>query len=42
MFFFKMVTYFAAFEMFLEEFLPSVHAHFIEENFTPDMYLIDW
>ncbi|XP_078355042.1 TBC1 domain family member 14-like [Oculina patagonica] len=28
--------------MFLEEFIPSLHAHFIEENFTPDMYLIDW
>lgn len=37
-----MVAYFAAFQIFLEEFLPSVHAHFIEENFTPDMYLIDW
>lgn len=37
-----MIAYFAAFEMFLEENVPALHGHFIEENFTPDMYLIDW
>ncbi|XP_074614633.1 TBC1 domain family member 14-like [Acropora palmata] len=37
-----MIAYFAAFEMFLEENVPALYQHFIQENFTPDMYLIDW
>ena len=37
-----MKAYFAAFDTFLEEFLPAVQTHFTKENFTPDMYLIDW
>lgn len=37
-----MIAYFAAFEMFLEEDVPALYQHFIQENFTPDMYLIDW
>ena len=41
-FVFQMIAYFATFEMFLEENVPSLYQHFIQENFTPDMYLIDW
>ncbi|CAB1351837.1 unnamed protein product, partial [Coregonus sp. 'balchen'] len=37
-----MLTYFAAFEVFFEENLPKLFAHFKENNLTPDIYLIDW
>ncbi|XP_045081176.1 TBC1 domain family member 14-like isoform X2 [Coregonus clupeaformis] len=36
-----MLTYFAAFEVFFEENLPKLFAHFKENNLTPDIYLID-
>lgn len=37
-----MLTYFAAFEVFFEENLPRLFAHFKTNNLTPDIYLIDW
>ncbi|KAB5578959.1 hypothetical protein PHYPO_G00188470 [Pangasianodon hypophthalmus] len=37
-----MLTYFAAFEVFFEENLPKLFAHFKCNNLTPDIYLIDW
>uniref|UniRef100_A0A6Q2YWI4 TBC1 domain family member 14 n=1 Tax=Esox lucius TaxID=8010 RepID=A0A6Q2YWI4_ESOLU len=37
-----MLTYFAAFEVFFEENLPKLFAHFKENKLTPDIYLIDW
>uniref|UniRef100_A0A8C9Z2K9 TBC1 domain family member 14 n=1 Tax=Sander lucioperca TaxID=283035 RepID=A0A8C9Z2K9_SANLU len=37
-----MLTYFAAFEVFFEENLPKLFAHFQKNNLTPDIYLIDW
>eukprot|EP00076_Gallus_gallus_P020556 XP_015141250.1 TBC1 domain family member 14 isoform X2 [Gallus gallus] len=37
-----MLTYFAAFEVFFEENLPKLFAHFKKNNLTPDIYLIDW
>ncbi|XP_071187509.1 TBC1 domain family member 14-like [Salvelinus alpinus] len=37
-----MLTYFAAFEVFFDENLPKLFAHFKENNLTPDIYLIDW
>ncbi|KAG9345479.1 hypothetical protein JZ751_008623, partial [Albula glossodonta] len=37
-----MLTYFAAFEVFFEENLPKLFAHFKGNNLTPDIYLIDW
>ncbi|XP_069600894.1 TBC1 domain family member 14 isoform X1 [Ranitomeya imitator] len=37
-----MLTYFAAFEVFFEENLPRLFAHFKKHNLTPDIYLIDW
>ncbi|XP_056411051.1 TBC1 domain family member 14 isoform X2 [Hyla sarda] len=37
-----MLTYFAAFEVFFEENLPRLFAHFKKYNLTPDIYLIDW
>ena len=37
-----MKAYFATFDIFLEEHLPKLHDHFKQENFSPDMYLIDW
>ncbi|XP_061565474.1 TBC1 domain family member 14 isoform X2 [Cololabis saira] len=37
-----MLTYFAAFEVFFEENLPKLFAHFKINNLTPDIYLIDW
>ncbi|XP_028657707.1 TBC1 domain family member 14 isoform X2 [Erpetoichthys calabaricus] len=37
-----MLTYFAAFEVFFEENLPKLFAHFKKSNLTPDIYLIDW
>ncbi|XP_055988892.1 TBC1 domain family member 14 isoform X1 [Sorex fumeus] len=37
-----MLTYFAAFEIFFEENLPKLFAHFKKNNLTPDIYLIDW
>ncbi|XP_061922064.1 TBC1 domain family member 14 isoform X2 [Entelurus aequoreus] len=37
-----MLTYFAAFEVFFEENLPKLFAHFKENSLTPDIYLIDW
>ncbi|XP_008571337.1 PREDICTED: TBC1 domain family member 14 isoform X2 [Galeopterus variegatus] len=37
-----MLTYFAAFEVFFEESLPKLFAHFKKNNLTPDIYLIDW
>ncbi|KAL0970456.1 hypothetical protein UPYG_G00242230 [Umbra pygmaea] len=37
-----MLMYFAAFEVFFEENLPKLFAHFKENNLTPDIYLIDW
>lgn len=37
-----MLTYFAAFEVFFEENLPKLFAHFKKNNLTPDLYLIDW
>ncbi|TNN54130.1 TBC1 domain family member 14 [Liparis tanakae] len=38
----QMLTYFAAFEVFFEENLPKLFAHFQKNNLTPDIYLIDW
>ncbi|XP_051821526.1 TBC1 domain family member 14 isoform X2 [Antechinus flavipes] len=38
----QMLTYFAAFEVFFEENLPKLFAHFKKHNLTPDIYLIDW
>uniref|UniRef100_G3RJS7 TBC1 domain family member 14 n=1 Tax=Gorilla gorilla gorilla TaxID=9595 RepID=G3RJS7_GORGO len=38
----RMLTYFAAFEVFFEENLPKLFAHFKKNNLTPDIYLIDW
>ncbi|KAI5626475.1 TBC1 domain family member 14 isoform X1 [Silurus asotus] len=37
-----MLTYFAAFEVFFEDNLPKLFAHFKSNNLTPDIYLIDW
>uniref|UniRef100_A0A8C6UV45 TBC1 domain family member 14 n=1 Tax=Neogobius melanostomus TaxID=47308 RepID=A0A8C6UV45_9GOBI len=37
-----MLTYFAAFEVFFEENLPKLFAHFKNNNLSPDIYLIDW
>ncbi|XP_075421288.1 TBC1 domain family member 14 [Ascaphus truei] len=37
-----MLTYYAAFEVFFEENLPKLFAHFKKNNLTPDIYLIDW
>ncbi|OBS77600.1 hypothetical protein A6R68_20011, partial [Neotoma lepida] len=37
-----MLTYFAAFEVFFEENLPKLFAHFKKNNLTADIYLIDW
>ncbi|XP_064199673.1 TBC1 domain family member 14 isoform X2 [Anguilla rostrata] len=37
-----MLTYFAAFEVFFEENLPKLFAHFKSNNLSPDIYLIDW
>ncbi|TRY99652.1 hypothetical protein DNTS_018057 [Danionella cerebrum] len=37
-----MLTYFAAFEVFFEENLPKLFAHFKENNLSSDIYLIDW
>ncbi|KAF7216249.1 transcript variant X2 [Nothobranchius furzeri] len=37
-----MLTYFAAFEVFFEENLPKLFAHFKKNSLTPDIYLIDW
>ncbi|XP_057712089.1 TBC1 domain family member 14 isoform X1 [Corythoichthys intestinalis] len=37
-----MLTYFAAFEVFFEENLPKLFAHFKGNKLTPDIYLIDW
>ncbi|XP_072440166.1 TBC1 domain family member 14-like isoform X1 [Chiloscyllium punctatum] len=37
-----MLKYFAAFEVFFEENLPRLFAHFKRNNLTPDIYLIDW
>ncbi|MBN3304397.1 NOC3L protein, partial [Amia calva] len=36
-----MLKYFAAFEVFFEENLPRLFAHFQSYNLTPDLYLID-
>jgi hypothetical protein len=41
-FFPQMKAYFATFEILLEEFLPKIGKLFLEESFSPDMYLIDW
>lgn len=38
----QMLMYFAAFEVFFEENLPKLFAHFKSNNLTPDIYLIDW
>ncbi|XP_067858570.1 TBC1 domain family member 12 isoform X1 [Heptranchias perlo] len=37
-----MLKYFASFEVFFEENLPKLFAHFMKNNLTPDIYLIDW
>uniref|UniRef100_A0A8C4QI17 TBC1 domain family, member 14 n=1 Tax=Eptatretus burgeri TaxID=7764 RepID=A0A8C4QI17_EPTBU len=37
-----MLKYYAAFEVFFEENLPNLFAHFKKYNLTPDIYLIDW
>lgn len=37
-----MLKYFAAFEVFFEENLPRLFNHFLSNNLTPDLYLIDW
>jgi len=37
-----MKCYFATFEIFFEENIPQLFAHFKHNNLTPDMYLIDW
>ncbi|XP_063779819.1 TBC1 domain family member 14 isoform X2 [Pseudophryne corroboree] len=37
-----MLTYYASFEVFFEENLPRLFAHFKKNNLTPDIYLIDW
>lgn len=38
----QMLTYFSAFEVFFEENLPKLFAHFKSNNLSPDLYLIDW
>ncbi|KAA8583484.1 hypothetical protein FQN60_014692 [Etheostoma spectabile] len=40
--FFRMLKYFAAFEVFFEENLPRLFSHFQTNSLTPDLYLIDW
>lgn len=40
--FWKMLKYFAAFEIFFEENLPRLFSHFQTNSLTPDLYLIDW
>ncbi|XP_048407132.1 TBC1 domain family member 12 isoform X2 [Stegostoma tigrinum] len=37
-----MLKYFASFEVFFEENLPKLFSHFMKNNLTPDIYLIDW
>ncbi|KAJ8008063.1 hypothetical protein DPEC_G00100880 [Dallia pectoralis] len=37
-----MLKYFAAFDVFFEDNLPKLFAHFKENKLTPDIYLIDW
>ncbi|CAG11058.1 unnamed protein product, partial [Tetraodon nigroviridis] len=37
-----MWTYFSAFEVFFEENLPKLFAHFRRNSLSPDIYLIDW
>ncbi|XP_067258279.1 TBC1 domain family member 14 isoform X2 [Chanodichthys erythropterus] len=37
-----MLTYFGAFEVFFEENLPKLFAHFKNNNLSSDIYLIDW
>ncbi|XP_051883208.1 TBC1 domain family member 12 isoform X1 [Pristis pectinata] len=37
-----MLKYFASFEVFFEENLPKLFTHFMKNNLTPDIYLIDW
>lgn len=37
-----MLKYFAAFEVFFEENLPTLFQHFQSNSLTPDFYLIDW
>ncbi|XP_078079667.1 TBC1 domain family member 12 isoform X2 [Mustelus asterias] len=37
-----MLKYFASFEVFFEENLPKLFAHFTKNSLTPDIYLIDW
>uniref|UniRef100_A0A8C1RC07 TBC1 domain family, member 14 n=1 Tax=Cyprinus carpio TaxID=7962 RepID=A0A8C1RC07_CYPCA len=37
-----MLTYFAAFEVFFEENLPKLFAHFKNNSLSSDIYLIDW
>ncbi|XP_038658219.1 TBC1 domain family member 12-like [Scyliorhinus canicula] len=37
-----MLKYFASFEVFFEENLPKLFAHFTNNSLTPDIYLIDW
>lgn len=37
-----MWTYFSAFEVFFEENLPQLFAHFRRNSLSPDIYLIDW
>ncbi|XP_062927759.1 TBC1 domain family member 12 isoform X2 [Mobula hypostoma] len=37
-----MLKYFASYEVFFEENLPKLFAHFMKNNLTPDIYLIDW
>ncbi|XP_069756676.1 TBC1 domain family member 12 isoform X2 [Narcine bancroftii] len=37
-----MLKYFASFEVFFGENLPKLFMHFMKNNLTPDIYLIDW
>ena len=37
-----MSPYFATFTALLQEYLPRVHAHFVQMEFSPEYYLIEW
>lgn len=37
-----MSPYFATFTALLQEYLPRLHAHFTQMEFSPEYYLIEW
>lgn len=37
-----MSPYFAAFTVLLQDYLPRIHAHFTQMEFSPEYYLIEW